>query len=101
MQPYTINELEELARIIMNQTKTTILNTDMLVQGIRNKHFIVGSFTEHQGFSVSSTPVMHTSRSLARQECNRLAKLTPSKLYIFVELSGGEMQPAVVNTISI
>ena len=96
-----INELEQLGRLIMNQTKNLILNTSIFVQSIRNKEFIVGSYTEAGGFSTSSTPVLHTTRSLARQECNRLAKLTPGKLYIFLELSGAEMMPVQVATISI
>lgn len=97
MNRQQINELNS----IMNYTKQSLNSLDSTMNAIRNKQFIVGSFSSQTGFSTTNSPAIQTSRAAARLECNRLAKLTPGKLYIFLELSGAEMVPMTVSTISL
>jgi hypothetical protein len=92
-----INELDELT----NMKYTTAITKDGAIAAIRSKQFIVGSISDTGAFSFSADPKLHPTQSAARTECNRLAKLSPGKLYIFVQLQGAEMLPQPVATISI
>lgn len=71
----------------MNTTKYLTNSTDLT--NSRGK-FIVGSFSDQQGFSFSVNPVTHDNSAQARAECTRLAKLNPGKTFVFVQLCGGE-----------
>lgn len=89
-----VNELE-------NMTETQRLNTQAnFIIAVRKNYFVVGSVDDRGTMSFASNPVVHGGASAARAECARLAKLNPGKLYIFVQLAGGEMVPAT-QTVSI
>jgi hypothetical protein len=104
-----INELSLLSinyRLLPSPSlKTTtnmqpILNTQAnAISAIKLNSFIIGSVDAHGAFSISSSPREQSSASQAREECKRLAKLNPGKLYVFMQLNGAEMIPQ--NTISI
>lgn len=57
-----------------------------------NNYVVVSSF-DGMRFSVSSNPIIHTTSASARAECDRLAKATPGKMYIFLQLKGAELVP--------
>ena len=73
MNPDKINEL----RSIMN--KTTICDEHTAHDAIRNKRYIIGSYSNDLGVSFNSDPTLHYIANAARAECMRLAKLYPSK----------------------
>ncbi len=99
MNPESINELEYLASYCKRMNNNTILySIDAAIEGVLNKRFIVGSYSNSSGFSIAKDPTLHTSRAAARLECNRLSKMVPGKLYIFLELSGAEITPVTVAT---
>ena len=79
---------------IMNDTLKT---QNQFVLSVKRNNFIVGSVTAEGTLSFSSNPTVHASASLVRAECVRLARLNPGKLYIFVQLAGGELTPAMTN----
>jgi len=55
--------------------------------------FIVGSVDSDGRFSISEFPYLHKDSLSARNECARLACITPGKLYIFLRIVGGELIP--------
>lgn len=69
------------------------------LQSTKNRDFIIGSFDSTGAFSAALNPTTQTSVIEARQECKRLARLTPGKAFVFLQMSGAEMVP--VQTISI
>lgn len=97
-----INELNsELSLKVNNMHKHTVLDTQAaFISAVKCTAYIVGSVANDGALSFSSAPVIHASSREARTECARLARLSPGKLYIFVQLSGGEMVPTS-HTISI
>ena len=70
------------------------------VASVKHNDFIVCSVTAEGALSFPLNPTVYASAGLARQECARLARNHPGKLYIFVQFAGGEMTPAI-STISI
>lgn len=95
MNPDSINELKQ----IMNITKIT--NERIMHDSVRNKQYIIGSYTESGGISFAVTPTVQYTATQARAECKRLAKLHPGKTFMFVRLEGAEMTVPRPNTISI
>ena len=87
-----------LERNLMNYN-TSIANIEQLIAAITSHKYIVGSFSA-TGISFAGFPAIHNSQREARAECNRLAKLHPGKMFMFVELSGAEQVPSMP-TISI
>jgi hypothetical protein len=68
---------------------------------VRNKQYIVGSFSESVGVSFANVPTVQYSASQARAECKRLAKLHPGRTFVFVRLEGAEMTVAQPKEVSI
>jgi len=85
-----INELTN----IMNDTLKT---QAQFTVAVKRNNFIVGSVSAEGTLSFSANPTVHVSASLARQECARLARNNPGKLYIFVQFAGGELTPLMTN----
>lgn len=74
----------------MNYTKINSIET--AVKNIKEGNFIVGSF-DGANFSVSYKPAVHGTSASARQECDRLARANPGKMYVFLQLKGAELVP--------
>lgn len=92
----TINDLE----INMNMPSLKINTTDDMVNAIQRKKFVVGSFTELNGFSIAENPFGHYTELQARTECARLSKLNANKMFIYLQVRGAEMtvnQPRAVS----
>ena len=95
MNPDSINELKQ----IMNITKIT---TEKIAhESVRNKQYIIGTFTPEVGVSFSTAPTVQYSAMQARAECKRLAKMHPGKTFFYVQFQGAEMTVPRPNTISI
>ena len=75
----------------MNYT-TKINDLQSAIKNTKEGNFVVGSF-DGAHFSVSSNPAVHTTSASARAECDRLARATPGKMYIFLQLKGAELVP--------
>jgi hypothetical protein len=103
-------DLAHLANIIFSQIFTKEQNTmstlNRRIQVNQTIHgqaditkargkFIVASYTEDNGFSLAVNPVVHDSAIAARTECTRLSKLNPGKTFVFLQITGGELQPAM------
>ena len=90
---------KELEALLSETYKMKQENTqENFINAVRNHSFIVGSVDTNGFVSFSTTPVIHTSRTSVRDEAKRLAKMSPGKLFTFVELSGAEMvqlQPSI------
>ena len=95
MNTDNINGLEQ----IMNTTKIT--SERIMHDSVRNKQYIIGSYTENGGISFAMQPTIKHSTAQARAECRRLAKLHPGKTFFYVQLQGAEMTVPRPNTISI
>jgi hypothetical protein len=90
--------IDEL-KIVMNITK---INTERIMHdAVRNKQYIIGSFTDGTGVSFATNPTVQYGAMQARAECRRLAKLHPGKTFVFVRFEGAEMTVPRPNTISI
>lgn len=87
-----INELTNMNDNLKTQNQ--------FILSVKRNNFIVGSVREDGTLSFAGNPTVHASASAARTECARLARLSPGKLYIFVQLAGGELSPTVT-TVSI
>lgn len=84
MNPDSINEIQQIMNIVK-------LNQEIqLHSAIKNRQYIVGSFTPGQGVSFSQNPTVQFSEMQARAECRRLAELNKNKTYFYVQLKGGE-----------
>lgn len=93
-----LNSIHELNQIMITRTMDS---QDAAHKAVRNKHFIVGSYTPNTGISFSAEPVVHLYRPDARAECRRLAALNPGKTFLFVCLEGAEMTVPKPTSISI
>ena len=76
----------------MNYTEK-ISDLSKLTGAVRSNAYIVGSFTDSGGLSFSTNPAIHHTAAEARKECARLSNITPGKMYVFVQLRGGELVP--------
>jgi hypothetical protein len=104
-----INELSSLSKatrlplkpsIKITANMQPILSTqDKAISAIKLNNFIVGSVDMEDNFSVATNPREQSSATQAREECKRLAKLNPGKMYVLMRLSGAELVPA--STVSI
>lgn len=96
MNPDTqINELKNIMNIIK------ITRQDILHSAVRNKQFIIGSFTPNLGVSFSNAATVQYTAAQARAECKRLAKLYPGKTFFYVQLQGAELTVPQPTTVSI
>lgn len=95
MNPDNIHELY----VVMNHTKITDQKTAH--DAIRNRQYIVGSFSPTTGISFSTEPTIQYSSMQARTECKRLAKMYPGKTFVYVQLQGAEMLVPQPTTVSI
>jgi len=68
---------------------------------IRARMYVVASVDENGYFSMAASPVPHSTLAIAKVEARRLAKLSPGKMYVPMQLVGGEMLPKAVNFISV
>lgn len=92
-----VNELDNMTE------KHSMMTLSNCIDAVRRNSFIVGSCSAEAATSALSfarNPVVHGTAQSARSECARLAKLNPGKLYVFVQLAGGEMVPQL-QTVSI
>lgn len=83
--PEPINELDQIMNKLNTQSNAIV--------AIRSRQFIVGSMTDTGNFSVSPSPSVHNTLSEAKTEAKRLASLTPGKMYVPLQLAGGELVP--------
>lgn len=84
MNPDSINEIRQIMNIIKLNTEQTLHNC------IKNRQYIIGSYTNGQGVSFSANPTVQFSEMQARAECRRLAEMNKNKTYFYVQLKGGE-----------
>lgn len=91
-----IYELNSINQKFMNHTLRT--QTEAL-QAVRAKEFIIASVSVNGDFSIAESPAVHDSATDARVEAKRLAKLSPGKAFVMLQLAGAEMVP--VDTVSI
>ena len=80
-----INDLEQMNNILNTQGN--------FVGATRCGSYIVGSVSAIGTLSFAGNPTVHTDAHSARAECVRLAAANQGKLYIFVKLSGGQLNP--------
>jgi hypothetical protein len=101
LRPFMKVNLEQISelRTIMNHTKITDQKTAH--DAVRNRQYIVGSFSPTTGISFSTEPTVQYSSMQARTECKRLAKMYPGKTFIYVQLQGAEMLVPQPTTVSI
>lgn len=78
--------MEELVKFDVNLMK---------VGNVASGQFIVGSISTY-GFSVATSPVIHSDEESARSEAERLAKANPASKYVVLEVSGVVSANAVV-----
>ena len=84
MNPDSINDIHQIMNIIK-------LNTEQITHNaIKNRQYIIGSFTPGQGVSFSQNPTVQYSEMQARAECRRLAEQNKNKTYFYVQLKGAE-----------
>ena len=95
--PSNKEPVNELTNITMNDTLKTQAQFTI---SVKRNHFIVGSVSVEGNLSFSNNPMLHVTASAARAECARLARISPGKLYVFVQFAGGELVPAT-STVSI
>lgn len=94
--PEAIHELEEL----INKPKMDKLNTQAAsLQAVKSRQFLICSVDSSGMFSMSPNPAAQDSVAAARTEAKRLARLSPGKAFVILQLYGAEMVP--VQTISI
>lgn len=84
----------------LNNMNDTLKTQAQFVISVKRNNFIIGSVSADGTLSFSNNPMLHVTASAARAECARLARINPGKLYIFVQLAGGELVP-VMSTVSI
>ncbi len=97
---------EEYKRYILTQFKyykemmNDKLNTqNEALSAVRARKFVVGSVSDLGSFSMSINPYTHPTLALAKAEARRLSRITPGKLYVVMQLAGGEMVPNVAISI--
>lgn len=88
-------EVNELKELLMEK----ITNQTTAFEAIKARRIVIGSIDANGTFSASSNPATHVSPTQAREECKRLAKLNPGKLFTFMQFGGAEMVPT--STLSI
>lgn len=93
---YNLSAINELEEKTVNNTLRT--QTDA-INAIKLGQYLVISVADNGDFSMSASPMPHSSATAARAECKRLAQLNPGKLFTFVKFTGAELVPK--NTISI
>lgn len=81
----SINELDNMNNKLNTQSNAIV--------AIRSRQFIVGSVSDTGIFSVSPNPSVHNTLVEAKTEAKRLARLTPGKMYVSLQLAGGELVP--------
>lgn len=70
-----------------------INSLDTGISAVRNRMFVVGSLDNLGRFSMSEYPVSHYDRNSAKAEAARLAKINPGKVFVYMQLAGGEVAP--------
>lgn len=76
------------------------LNSVNAAQSIAKSRYIIGSFTEGQGASISQYPVMHNTSAEARAECQRLSRENLNKVFFYMRIDGGEYIKATPTKVS-
>jgi hypothetical protein len=84
----------------LNNMNDSLKTQNQFILSVKRNNFIVGSVREDGTLSFAGNPTVHASASAARAECARLARISPGKLYVFVQFAGGELVPAT-STVSI
>lgn len=77
-------ESEALSRYLANHPNKPITGDRKMKTG----NFIIGTIDHLGRFSVTATPYQHASRVGANKEAERLAKLSPNKSFIVLQISG-------------
>lgn len=86
----------------LNENKMEkIASQSQAMNVIRARMYVVASVDENGYFSMAASPVPHATAAIAKSESRRLAKLSPGKVYVAMQLVGGEMLPKAVNFVSV
>ena len=94
MNPTLLNAMQLNRRVSLQNAPSA----DLALNDVKNRKFIVGSINSQGDFSISTKPVRHDSLDSAERECDRLSRLSPGTAYIAMQLSGGRLQPKIVDT---
>lgn len=87
-------QINELSQIEKEKQMSEITPQAHALDCVARHLFIVGSVDTEGNTSFSANPVIHDTSISARVECKRLAKMFPGKVFIFVQLAGGELIPS-------
>lgn len=63
------------------------------IAAIKGSLFIVGSVSANGDFSVATSPTVHRDITSARLEAKRLAGVYTGKMFVILNLAGGELIP--------
>lgn len=69
------------------------------VTAVQTKKFIVGSIDDKGMMSVAPRPVFHHIEPDAVKERTRLAKATPGKMYVVLQLRSAEITPVATTVV--
>jgi hypothetical protein len=97
--PETPDDLAFIDRYIEKNMNTALRTQADALSAIRSKEFVIASVSVSGDFSMSESPVTHDTVMEARVEAKRLARLSPGKAFVILQLAGAEMVPT--NSISI
>lgn len=67
----------------------------LALQNVKSRKYVIGTVDDKGYFSISSRPFFQGNEQDAKRECDRLATQNPGKAFIYMQLSGGSMLPAV------
>lgn len=76
----------------MNETMR-LRTQNEAIAAIKGSLFIVGSIGSNGDFSVAASPTVHRDITSARMEAKRLAGVYTGKLFVILNLAGGELIP--------
>lgn len=77
----------------------TKINTSNDVRAAKGQ-FMIGGFSDDSGMSFAAHPTLQRTAVEARRECLRLSKLNPGKVFVYVQVCGGEFTPIQPQTTS-
>ena len=79
-------------------TQTEInMNQKQQLNKVTGRNFIVGSFDADGGFCVAPNPIAHLTATSAEVECERLARISPGKAYVYMQLRGAKLVSGITS----